>query len=363
MKIGIYGRGLQNRAGIGRYTRGLLRAMLANPRGHEILIFGGSTIVEPALREVTIPLPSSGNRIWEEQVALPTQTRRHGLDVFFNPDFTLPIRATGARKEVVTVHDAAFRRYPESNSRNSRLLLGTLLPPTLRRADAILANSEFTKREFMDLFGVDAPKVHAIPLGIEPSFAPSQVEEVWRVRERYALPERFILAVGSIEPRKNFIRLAAAVAAIPRATLVIAGGDAKGAAQIRAEIGVALGNRVKFLGFVPEEDAAPLLTTADLLVYPSLYEGFGFPPLEAMACGTPTLVANAASMPEVVGDAADLFDPLDGEDLREKLTSIWRDEERRNDLRARGLRRAAKFTWEETARRTLEVFEAWSAGT
>lgn len=347
MRIGIYGRGLANRAGIGRYTRNLLQAMIAAPRGHEILIFTGNPSIGPEFADHIVSLRGPGNRIVEEQITLPIQTRRHALDLYFNPDFTLPFAPTGARCEVVTVHDAAYRRFPMSNGLRSRILLNASMPRTLRRADAVIANSEFTKQEFIDLYKINPSNIHPVLLGLEDRFRHTFVRRL----------ERTVLAVGSIEPRKNLVALAQAVRAAG-AALVVAGGDARGADEIRSQISQILEGNVFFLGHVSEEDLITLYSRATVVAYPSLYEGFGFPPLEAMACGTPVIAAQSASIPEVGGDALAYFDPANEDSLTQALKTALDDPIRRQLLIGRGLERAKAFDWPKTARQTLEIMEA-----
>jgi glycosyltransferase involved in cell wall biosynthesis len=361
MTIGIYGRGLANRAGIGRYSRELVRAMLREPRGHRLRLFVGEdsdAARDPALADVVVPLRGGGNRLTEEQIALPIRARRERLDLFFTPDFTLPILSVGARRTVVTVHDVAYRRFPESNSRNSRLLLNGLVPLALRRVDAVVADSGFTKREIVDVYGIAPGRIKVVPIGVEPRFTPASDAEVARVRSAYGLPsDRLVLYVGSIEPRKNVVRLAEAVADLPGITLAVAGGDARGAADIRARISARLGDRVRFLGYFPDGDMPALYSAASVFAYPSLYEGFGLQPLEAMGCGTPVAVSRAEPMPEVGGDAVETFDPLDVAEIRETLARLLEDAPRRAELRERGFRRVESFRWPDVARRMFELFE------
>lgn len=347
MRIGIYGRGLANRAGIGRYTRNLLRAMVAEPRGHEILIYGGAPTEDPLLSPYSVRLEGPGNRLVEEQGVLPRATRRHRLDIFFNPDFTLPLVSTGARAEIVTVHDAAYRRFPDSNGLRSRLLLNALMPSTLCRADAVIANSAFTKGEFVDLYRVPEEKVHPIHLGLETTFHPRPTPSL----------NRTVLAVGTIEPRKNLVALAQAVRNV-EANLMLVGGVANRGAEISAEIRAILGDRVQFLGPLSDEALLNLYSSTTVVAYPSLYEGFGFPPLEAMACGTPAIAAHRASLPEVGGDAIAYFEPDDPSSLESVLRRVLDDPDYRQTLAGRGLHRAKSFTWEKTARETWQVIEA-----
>jgi len=361
MHIGFYGRALANRAGIGRYARELFKAMVDETPEHQVSVFVGreAELLCPAgTRAGVVSLGGRGNRIVEEQGSLAAQLRRHSLDVLHNPDFTLPLMTPHRMRTVVTVHDVAYVRHPESNSRKSQILLNAFVPRAVHKADAIIAVSEFTKQEIEQVYGVDPAKIHVIPNGVEDRLRPATADEIADLRLRYGLPaRRMILYLGSIEPRKNVVRLAEAVDRIPGATLVLGGGAARGAAEIRGEIESRLGERVRYLGFVPDEDLPALYGAASVFAYPSIYEGFGIPPVEAMACGTAVAVANAASLPGVVGDAAAKFDPYDVEDIRLKLERILDDERHHADLVGRGIERAKMYQWNAVARETVRVYE------
>jgi glycosyltransferase involved in cell wall biosynthesis len=235
-----------------------------------------------------------------------------------------------------------------------------------RVADAVIVPSQAVRADVVRILGLPSERVFAIPEAAGPAFRPQDASAIEAVRRRYGLDGPFVLSVGSLEPGKNRERLLQAFARM-RARglehmLVVAGQRAwryEGDEPLAQRLGLA--GSVRFLGHVPQADLPALYSAADLFAFPSLYEGFGLPALEAMACGTPVVASNVSAVPEVVGDAALQVSPLDVEALAGAMERVLRDERLRADLRERGLKRAARFSWEETARRTAEVYK-WAAG-
>ena len=240
--------------------------------------------------------------------------------------------------------------------------MGPALAPAASRADRIITPSHHTREDVLKLLPVEPERVVVVPEGVDLIFKPQPEAEV---AERLAplglRAGEYLLFLGTIEPRKNLGRLLEAVEAAGATVglLVLAGGQGWNNAAIRSAIArLTRAGRVRALGYVPDDLRAPLLAGARDFVYPSLYEGFGLPPLEAMACGTPVLTSNVSALPEVMGDAALSVDPTDVSALTAALTRIWGDEALRADLRARGLARASQFSWDRTARLTLDVYHA-----
>lgn len=295
-------------------------------------------------------------------LTLSLELRRRPVDLL-HVQYTAPPLAPCP--VVTTIHDLSFEHIPETFKRRSRLQLKLTVRATARRAAHVIAPSEYTRRDLIETYGLDPARVSAIPLAVAPHFRPvREAEELARVRERYGIRGEYVLAVGSIQPRKNLARLVRAYAALRRERgrsnlpqLVLVGkqawlyGD-----TLRAIEEENLGESVLLTGYVSEGDLPALYTGALLFAYPSFYEGFGLPPLEAMSCGVPVLTGNQTSLPEVVGDAGLTVDPFDIGALGEALARLIDDDALRTELSKRGLQRARRFDWRETARMTLQVY-------
>jgi glycosyltransferase involved in cell wall biosynthesis len=356
-------------AGIGRYTRELLVAL--GRRGDDIrykLMSSGRGATEGYLPRLDArfrhrALPVSDrvtNLIWQRwRVGLPVQTVLGRFDLFHSPDFTLP--PTGCRPSVLTVHDLAFMRVPEAAYPSLRAYLEAVVPRSARRADRIVAVSWCTATDLQDLLDIPAERIAVIPEGVGSAFKP--VDEARKTRaelELYGITGPYVLAVGTLEPRKNYVRLFRAYARLMetgyRGQLVVAGRRGWLYEPILAAIReLRLGERIRIIR-PQDRDLPTLYSLADIFVYPSLYEGFGIPPLEAMACGTPVACSGTSSLPEVVGDAALLFNPLDEPEIADAMALLLTDSELRSQLVTRGLQRAAQFTWEQAAESTIAVY-------
>ncbi|RME69436.1 MAG: glycosyltransferase family 1 protein, partial [Chloroflexi bacterium] len=238
--------------------------------------------------------------------------------------------------------------------------LNTWVPRSVARADHVIAVSEATRQDLIELYGTPAEKISVLYHGVASHFRPQTDPAcLHRLRQRYGLGERpFILSVGTIQPRKNFRRLIQAFARLdPPYTLVIAGGRGWGESDIFAEaVRLGLQDRVHFPGFIADDDLPALYSAAELFVYPSLYEGFGLPALEAMACGTPVVASNRSALPEVVGEAGLLVDPLDVGAIAGAMAQVLTTPELRQKLSEAGQRRAAQFTWDGVARQLLALY-------
>ncbi len=363
---------VHHHAGLGRYAHELLSALLAIDSANEYYAFyyapRGDERADPPLDRLPARKLRLSAKPWRMSVLLAYwsgATMDRWLprgDVFHATDHLLPpLRQSRA---VFTVHDLIFCFFPEYHLPLNRWYLSLLLPRFLRRADAIIAVSENTRRDVIRVMGIPPEKTRVIYEGVSPAFRPLRdVAELARVREKYHLPARFILFLGTLEPRKNLLTLIEAYRALandPDApALVLAGRKGwlyQPVFQRVRELG--LEARVHFTEWVDGADMPALINAAEIFVYPSLYEGFGLPPLEAMACGVPVICSNAASLPEVVGDGGILFDPRDVAALTLALRRALADETVRADLRERGLRQAQKFSWERAARATLQVYES-----
>jgi glycosyltransferase involved in cell wall biosynthesis len=326
-----------------------------------------------ALIERQVPIPARLFEQLSERFDLPRAEWFARFDVLFAPNFVPP--PTRAPRLVLTVHDLAFRLFPETAPHSTRRWL-TRLDQALQRAAAVIAVSAATKDDLTRLYGVPSGRITVVPHGVDRTvFRPSSEARVAEVRARFGIEGPYLLSLGGIEPRKNLARLVEAFGLLSRRTglpevLVIAGGgvewNPEGPGGLEAALRTAapgIRERIRLTGYVEEADKVALMGGATALVYPSLYEGFGLPALEAMACGTPVLTSNVSALPEVVGTAGLLVDPGDAEAIAEGMRRLCEDESLRARLREEGLARSAGFSWTETARRTAAVLhEAGSHG-
>jgi glycosyltransferase involved in cell wall biosynthesis len=320
----------------------------------------------PNLVDRRMPVPSR----WFDRIALRLDVPRLewmvGFDVLFAPNFVPP--PTRSRRVVLTVHDLAFKRFPETAPLATRRWLSRL-DASLSRASQVIVVSEQTRRDLLESSPRAArltDRLTVVPLGVDTAFfRPPDADDVERVRRRCSIEGPFLLSLGGIEPRKNLPALIRAYASLPddvRPTLVIAGPVApwnpEGWDLVRPSLEAlpaSVRDRVVVTGYVSEQEKVALLGGAEALVYPSLYEGFGLPILEAMACDTPVLTSNVSALPDTAGGAALLVDPNDTEDIAAGMERLLTDAPLREQLRAAGTARAATFSWDETARLTAGV--------
>ena len=363
--------------GIGRYVRELVQALarLDSRTDYRLFVAGAKRsqlppAPGPNFQWRPTPIhPRHWARIWHRaRLPYPLETITGRVALVHATDFTLPPTLPGTRT-LLTVHDLSFVRVPETASPSLKAYLDVVVPRSVRRADHVLADSEATRADLMALYGTPPARITVLWSGVDARFAPvTAAAELERVRQRYALPAGpFILSVGTVQPRKNYARLIAALGRLraewPDLALVIVGGPGWLENPIYATLDAhGLRDAVTFTGFADDADLPALYTLARAVALPSLYEGFGLPVLEAMACGTPVVTSNVSSLPEVAGDAALLVDPLDEDALDAALRRLLMDEALRASLRERGLARAATFTWERAARQLHTVYTQMLSG-
>lgn len=366
-----YTAALEQGGGIGRYVRELVCALAQQDGSTDYRLFVAGR------RLGDLPSPPGPNfrwcptrlssewlaRIWHRaRLPIPIEHWVGPVALVHAPDFTLPSVRKGTRT-LLTVHDLSFVRAPEGATPALRAYLNRVVPRSVARADHVLADSEATRQDLIALYHTPPEKVSVLYSGVEERFAPVTDEARLRaVRARYGLGDGpFILSVGTVQPRKNYARLIEAFRRLdaPDLHLVIAGGrgwlDDPLYAQVEA---LRLQGRVHFIGFVGDDDLPALYSAASVFAFPSLYEGFGLPPLEAMACGVPVVASRASSLPEVVGEAGLLVDPYDIDALAEALARALSDETLRRTLIARGGEQAKKFSWAAAARQLLGHYRA-----
>lgn len=349
-------------AGIAVYVANLLHHLAHTVNGLEYCMLLGDKQVAaegfypPAIFS-RIPTGRPTVRILWEQSVLPWVLRRINADLLHAPAFVGPLLSPCP--QVITVHDLSFLRYPEFFRRGNRLYLQTFTGIACRRAAAVIAVSNFTASEVQTLLRVPAAQVHTIYHGVDPRFRPLPRKEVDAFRRAMQLPERFVLYLGTLEPRKNLPQLVRAFARLrdPDLHLVLAGGRGWLYEEVFAEVErLGLGARVHFPGYVAAEAQALWYNAAEAFAYISRYEGFGFPVLEALACGIPTLTAAKTSLPEAGGDGVLMVAPDDETAVTEGLQRLLTDAALRTELRQRGLAHAAHFSWPETARQTAALY-------
>lgn len=361
--------------GIGRYAAELAAGLAGLDRDVHLQLFAADPqrrVPAPPLDTLPLRLLPWSPKPWRLSVLASSYGRlpMNGLigspDIFHATDHLLP--HLWRTRTVLTLHDLIFLKYPEAHLPLNRWFLTLMMPRFLRDADAIVCVSHWTKEDARRLYGIDEDKMVVIPEAADPRFQP--VEDADRlavVRARYGLPERFILCVSTIEPRKNLTTLWEAYRALLQAgrseRLVIVGRKGWLYQPIfdrLRELG--LEDEVIFAGQVADDDLPVFYSLATCFCFPSLYEGFGLPPLEAMASGCPVICSNVSSLPEVCGEAALLVPPTDVGELTAALRRLLDDAEPRADLRARGLRQAARFSWQQTAQRTAAVYDSLIQG-
>jgi len=364
VRIGIDARKLHD-FGIGTYIRNILRQLARIDHDTEYVIFG-----RPEDREVLGSLGRNFRTVAEtagkysvaEQIKIPMAIRREGVTLFHEPHYTLPplVRC----KSVVTIHDCIHLMFPQYlPSRFAHLYARTSIRLAARRATRVMTVSESSKRDILRFVDTEPDKIDVIYNAYDERFAiDPREEDVVRVRERFQLESEFVLYAGNVKPHKNLERLIEAFHLVRRRgldhlKLVLIGDEiSKYTALRRAVHHHQLHKYVRFLGYLPEETLAVMYRLAGVFVFPSLYEGFGLPPLEAMASGTPVVTSNVSSLPEVAGDAAVLVDPYDPQAIADGIYQVLTDEQLRRDLRRKGVARAGMFSWEQSVRRIRAIY-------
>lgn len=295
------------------------------------------------------------------------RTQHQRFDVYHEPG-ALPLPFDGPT--VLTVHDLAWIRYPQMHPLKRVQAMNKYFEPGLRRAALILTDSEFIKRELMDVFGVQSERIQSVPLGVEPMFHPQSAEETQSLLTRHDLIHgQYLLTVGTLEPRKNLQTALHAYMLLPqqirkRFPLVLAGMKGWHMSALEQQIAplVAAGE-IRQLGYLPRTELAMVVAGALALIYPSIYEGFGLPPLEAMACGVPVIASGISSLPEVVGDAGLLIDPHDTEAMAQAMQKLVMDPESWLHLSQKALARSTQFSWSKCVEQTIDAYRQVLKGT
>jgi glycosyltransferase involved in cell wall biosynthesis len=363
MRIGIDSRLVYySQAGIGQYILHLVNGLSRIDKENEYVLLQSrkdetNILNQTNFRRVSLWTPSH-HRL--ERRSLNVELMRLGLDVLHSPDFIPPHRPSC--RSVITVHDLAFLLYPHFLTKESARYYGHI-DQAVRWTDHIIAVSANTKRDTIQHLGVPEDKISVVYEAANPIFRPvDRAEAQAQVRARHGIDGPYILFVSTIEPRKNVPTLVQAVWKLRQSykldiQLVLAGGKGwlfEDAFAIVEQL--KMEQQVHFVGRVPSEDLLHLYNAAELLAHPAFYEGFGLPPLEAMACGLPVIVSNVASLPEVVGEAGLLIDPHDVDELVVAMWRVLNDRRLHQEMRAKGLSQAARFSWDRAARETLAIY-------
>jgi glycosyltransferase involved in cell wall biosynthesis len=369
MKIGIDARPLAaDRGGIARALESILREMLPIDRQNDYYLYSHKNFSQG------FDVPNWRKRIGSRSWALPGTLWLQGegrrmilgdrLDVFWGTAHVLPLRLPSSVRRLVTIHDLVWRLYPETATAFNLWISRRFIGRSISQANQIVADSESTRRDLEQVLGVPRSKIRVVHLGVADTYHPRDPAASARfIAAKFRVSENYISAVGTIEPRKNLVTLIEAMALLRsrdalRHQLLLAGASGWKNSQIYASIkrhGLTP-EQVKFLGYVPDEDLPLLYSGAAAFVFPSLYEGFGLPLVEAMACGVPIVASNVSSIPEVVKDGAMLVSPRSPEGFADAITRITSDSSLRRTLAQKGLERAQHFRWDNAAREMLQLF-------
>ncbi|HEX2645610.1 MAG TPA: glycosyltransferase family 1 protein [Candidatus Dormibacteraeota bacterium] len=355
LRLVVDGSGLERPwAGVGVYTTQVIHAMAVDRPDCELTVFGppGGFAYVPDAQYRLLP----ETRLIGRHLRWPATIRGLRPDAYFGPAGAMPLGRVGS-PAVITVHDLAIYRNPAWFPGRQPLSTRLVVPRSVLRADVVIAVSENTARDVADIFGIDKSRIDVVPHGVSPRMRPMSAEDLAEWRSRLNLPERFILFVGTVEPRKNLPTLLEAWATMrDRPDLVVVGSWGWLYEPIK-EMMSRLGPRLHHLESVDPADLPVIYNLARALAHPAWYEGFGLPPLEAMACGTPVVVSDRSSLPEVVGDAAIVVPADQPQAWRKELERVLGDAQLAADLRSRGILRAAQFSWGRAAQKTWTAID------
>ncbi|VAX18154.1 hypothetical protein MNBD_NITROSPINAE03-700 [hydrothermal vent metagenome] len=371
MKIGLDIRTINKpKSGVGYYVTNLIREFQSIDATNEYFMISNNHSYESEFRNLSNftnfkTWISNENHIigdlWES-FYLPRLLLNKNVDVFHGPAFMIPLRSVGFRT-VVTIHDVVAFTRTETVPKKYALYMRILLKQVVRKVDKIIAPSISTKNDLIKYLNTPEEKIHVVYNAVSPKYSPAAPgHDYGEIKRKFGIRNKYILFAGNLEPRKNLIRLMEAFnMALPKLSgeyqLVICGKRGWLYQDIlRTYEKFNLNNEIILTNYVTEQDLINLYQSADIFAFPTLYEGFGFPPLEAMGCGVPVITSNVSSLPEIVGDAAVLVNPLDTGEISEALVTMASSEALREELKEKGLKRSALFSWKDTARKTLDIY-------
>lgn len=364
MRIAIDASTISTQGGPRTYVLGLIDALLLIDHENEYVVFYNDPIHLgrfPTAKEVVLPGKKPLARLWREHVLLPRACKREAVDLLHCPKSAIPYKSPCP--VVVTLHDLIPLNHPETEKFAAQMYWRLQIPIAARRSTFIITDSEHARREILEVFSTPRSKVKAIMLGFDPRMRqPRSHADGENICRKYDLPSEYLLYVGTIQPRKNLDTLIEAfyrlkISGSIKVKLVIVGRKGWLYEELFSRIKeLQLESEIIFTGFVPDEDLPFIYDWARIFLYLSLFEGFGLPPLEAMACGVPVITSNTTSLPEVVGDAGITVPPTDVEEVSVAIMRILSDPVLAANLSEAGRARAARFSWETTARETLAVY-------
>jgi glycosyltransferase involved in cell wall biosynthesis len=354
----------KNKTGIGQYTKYLLDYIVTIDPAVDIILCSNKEIYYKKKQRIRF-IENDGfmwrknSNLWFQSI-LPSILKKNRVDLFHGTLFLTPLLS--AVPSIITIYDMVLDIFPETMYWKNRLPLKILMKKSAKKADRIIAISESTKKDIVKFIGIEQEKIRVIYPGVSKIFSSQRTDNDRVILNKFKLLPGYILTVGTLEPRKNLIRLldaykllAAGEENIPQ--LVIAGGQGWLLEDIQKAVdSLGLREKVVFTGYVSDADLPALYRNAKIFVYPSLYEGFGLPPLEAMACGIPVISSNTSSIPEVVGDAGLLIDPYRPDEIAQAITEVLRNEELHTRMIRAGITRSALFNWDKTAQEMIKLY-------
>ena len=363
VRIGMMLRHFGQPGGIGMYTRNIIAALLKMDQRNQYLLcyrypeqLGGYSRY-PNVQEFVVQAP---NKLWWDQIAIPRLAEREHLDLIFNPKLSVPLFTKC--KTTFVMHGAEQFAVPYGFKWHDRMYFTIAERMYCKKADAIIVMTHTGSKDIAHYVGADPNKLRVIPESYNELCQVLDEEQALRIREKHRLPERYILFIGGLNPIKNLKNILKAYHKIchsfPHKLVVVGFRRWKYSEDLHLISELGLRDRVFFTGFVPDEDISAVYNLADVFVFPSLYEGFGMPVLEAMACGCPVITTDKGCSPEVGGGAAILVNPYDPQQIADAIEKVLTDNELRERLIAKGLIRASEFSWDKCARETLELFES-----
>jgi glycosyltransferase involved in cell wall biosynthesis len=362
MKIGVMLRTMDEKQGIGIYTQNLMDHLLRLDQKNEYVLFYRNPVFlgryagYDNVREKVVSAP---NKIIWDQVKIPWEARQEKVDLIFHTKFTVPFFTR--RKTVMAIHGAGWFVHPELYGKLDTRYIKLFLSFYCKKAAGIISNSDLTTQDFIRIVGVNPEKVRTAHLAAADCFQPIEDQDVLaRTRRKYCLPERFILSVIKYDPRKNFENLIRAFQICHERVdckLVVVGSGCEKYREEHRLDDLGLSRDVHFLGWVEQEELPAIYSLAEFLFFPSVYEEFGIPVCEALACGTPMVVSRTGALSEIAGAAGILVDPFNPLEMADVLYRMWTEHDLREDKRGKALLRSREFSWEKCARETLEVFE------